>query len=162
MWWSCDQQMNMKNEKSHKMDYREVYMLHRLDIQRLSGKKTGMWLRTCRLVIVACQLCSKPPSKNIWSQCHHDTGKCVFRVSTLYQCKYHLCSYLLMEGWFDRRWWRWRMFGSCVLVMYREQVTQVWQTQVECANQSCDSSAGLSCDHHVITTCGMVCTSHVL
>lgn len=33
--------MNIKNEKSHKLDYREVYMLHRLDIQRLSGKKTG-------------------------------------------------------------------------------------------------------------------------
>ena len=35
-------QINIKNEKSHKMDYREMYMLHRLDIQRLSGKKTGM------------------------------------------------------------------------------------------------------------------------
>jgi len=34
-------QMNIKNEKSHKIEHREVYMLHRLDIQRLSGKKTG-------------------------------------------------------------------------------------------------------------------------
>ena len=33
-------QMLLKAEKSHKIDHREVYMMHRLDIQRLSGKKS--------------------------------------------------------------------------------------------------------------------------
>jgi hypothetical protein len=32
--------MILKTEKQHKMDNREMYMLHRLDIQRLTGKKS--------------------------------------------------------------------------------------------------------------------------
>ena len=32
--------MLLKAEKSHKIDHREMYMMHRLDIQRLSGKKS--------------------------------------------------------------------------------------------------------------------------
>ena len=33
-------QMILKTEKQHKMDNREMYMLHRLDVQRLTGKKS--------------------------------------------------------------------------------------------------------------------------
>ena len=38
--------MSLKAEKSHKIEHREMYMLHRLDIQRLSGKK-GRYPRAC-------------------------------------------------------------------------------------------------------------------
>ena len=31
--------MSLKSEKSIKIEHRNLYMLHRLDIQRLSGKK---------------------------------------------------------------------------------------------------------------------------
>lgn len=32
-------QMSLKGEKSHKIEHREIFMLHRMDVQRLSGKK---------------------------------------------------------------------------------------------------------------------------
>ena len=36
---SYDMKMSLKSEKSNKIEHRNLYMLHRLDIQRLSGKK---------------------------------------------------------------------------------------------------------------------------
>ncbi len=36
--------MSLKNEKSGKIEHREVIMLHRLDVQRLSGKKHSEWV----------------------------------------------------------------------------------------------------------------------
>ena len=32
-------QMSLKGERSHKIEHREMFMLHRMDVQRLSGKK---------------------------------------------------------------------------------------------------------------------------
>ena len=39
-------QMLLKSEKSHKIDRREMYMLHRLDVQRVSGKKATRQTKT--------------------------------------------------------------------------------------------------------------------
>ncbi len=38
--------MSLKAEKSHKIEHREMFMLHRLDVQRLSGKKASRQIKT--------------------------------------------------------------------------------------------------------------------
>ncbi len=38
--------MSLKAEKSHKIEHREMYMLHRMDVQRLSGKKASRQVKT--------------------------------------------------------------------------------------------------------------------
>ena len=50
---SLSSQMALKSEKSQKIERREVYMLHRIDIQRLSGKKGITSVLPSQPVIVA-------------------------------------------------------------------------------------------------------------
>ncbi len=36
--------MSLRSERSGKIEHRELIMLHRLDVQRLSGKKNSEWV----------------------------------------------------------------------------------------------------------------------
>ena len=46
--------MSLKSEKTNKIEHREVVMLHRLDIQRLSGKKTSESMAALYASVLAC------------------------------------------------------------------------------------------------------------
>jgi hypothetical protein len=121
-------------------------MLHRLDIQRLSGKKqskkTWSLQSTFFLVISFYQFLNDVLLGNRQVK--------TFEANlTMTEVKFNVCSsrqtilrdfysfsWPSMTVFFVMIWWRWKMFGRSGLVTCPEQVTPVCQTQVECDNQN--------------------------